>query len=88
MAWATEVWLAMAAVQRDTASASGEDAIRRHFRAPRLEAKAQYPNRQIQSASGFLVFALSWTAAAEERAALRHEALKLRRALLAWQASG
>jgi hypothetical protein len=67
----------------DTASASGEDPIRRHFCAPRLEAMAQCPNWHIQSASGFLVFALSWTAPAEDRPALWHEALELRRALLA-----
>jgi hypothetical protein len=67
----------------DTVSASGEDAIRRHFCAPRLEAMAQYPNWHIQSASGFLVFALSWTAPAADRPALWHEALELRRALLA-----
>jgi hypothetical protein len=67
----------------DTVSASGEDAIRRHFRAPRLEAMAQYPNWHVQSASGFLVFALSWTAPAADRPGLWHEALELRRALLA-----
>ena len=64
-------------------SASGEDAIRRHFCVPRLEAMAQYPNWHVQSASGFLVFALSWTAPAADRPALWHEALELRRALLA-----
>jgi hypothetical protein len=67
----------------DTVSASGEDAIRRHFCAPRLEAMARYPNWHVQSASGFLVFALSWTAPAADRPALWHEALELRRALLA-----
>ncbi len=67
----------------DTGSASGEDAIRRHFCAPRLEAMAHYPNWHIQSADGFLVFALSWTAAAADRPALWHEALELRRALVA-----
>src|SRR5262249_50821959 len=46
----------------DSVSASGEDSIRRHFCAPRLEAMAQYPNWHVQSAGGFLVFALSWTA--------------------------
>ena len=48
-------------------SASGEDAIRRLFCTPRLEAMAQYPNWHVQSAGGFLVFALSWTAAAADR---------------------
>jgi hypothetical protein len=67
----------------DTVSASGEDAIRRHFGAPRLEAMAQFPNWHIQSASGFLVFALSWTAPAADRPALWHETLELRRGLLA-----
>jgi hypothetical protein len=67
----------------DTVSASGEDAIRRHFCAPRLEAMAQYPNWHVQSAGGLLVFALSWTAAAADRPALWQEALELRRALLA-----
>jgi hypothetical protein len=72
----------------DTVSASGEDAIRRHFCAPRLEAMAQYPNWHIQSAGGLLVFALSWTAAAADRPALWHEALELRRALLAPLSAG
>ena len=66
----------------DTVSASGEDAIRRHFCSPRLEAMAQYPNWHVQSAGGFLVFALSWTAPAADRPALWDEALELRRALL------
>ncbi len=66
----------------DTVSASAEDAIRRHFCAPRLEAMAQYPNWHVQSAGGFLVFALSWTAPAADRPALWDEALELRRALL------
>jgi hypothetical protein len=67
----------------DSVSASGEDSIRRHFCAPRLEAMAQYPNWHVQSAGGLLVFALSWTARPAERPALWHEALELRRALLA-----
>jgi hypothetical protein len=44
---------------------------------------AQYPNWHVQSAGGFLVVALSWTAPAGDRPALWHEALELRRALLA-----
>jgi hypothetical protein len=67
----------------DTVSASGEDKIRQHFCAPRLEAIAQYPNWHVQSAGGFLVLALSWTAPAADRPELWHEALELRRALLA-----
>ena len=68
----------------DTASASGEDAIRRHFCAPRLEAMARGPRDwHVQSASGFLVFALSWTAPAADRPELWHEALELAQALLA-----
>jgi hypothetical protein len=67
----------------DTAPASGEDPIRRHFCAPRLEAMARYPNWHVQSASGLLVFALSWTAPAADRPALWHEALELRQAILA-----
>ena len=47
----------------DTVSASAEDAIRRHFCAPDWSAMAQYPNWHVQSAGGFLVFALSWTGA-------------------------
>src|SRR5262249_26072911 len=66
----------------DTVAASAEDAIRRHFGAPRLEAMAQYPNWHVQSASGLLVLALSWTAPAADRPALWLEALELRRALL------
>ncbi len=67
----------------DTVTASGEDAIRRRFCGPRLEAMTQYPNWHVQSASGLLVFALSWTAPAADRPALWHEALDMRRALLA-----
>jgi hypothetical protein len=67
----------------DMVSASGEDAIRCHFCAPRLEAMAHYPNWHVQSAGGFLVFALRWTAPAADRPALWHEVLELRRALLA-----
>jgi hypothetical protein len=67
----------------DTVSASGEDAIRRHFGAPRLEAMSHYPNWHVQSASGLLVLALSWTAPAADRPALWHEALELHRALVA-----
>ena len=67
----------------ETVSASGEDAIRRLFSAPGLDAMAQYPNWHVQSAGGFLVFALSWTAAAADRPALWSEALELRRGLLA-----
>jgi hypothetical protein len=44
---------------------------------------AQYPNWHVQSASGFIVFALSWSAPAVDRPALWHEAIELRRALLA-----
>jgi hypothetical protein len=67
----------------DTVAASAEDAIRRYFRMSRLEAMAQYPNWHVQSANGLLVFALSWTVAAADRPELWHEALELRRALLA-----
>ena len=72
----------------DTVAASAEDAIRRLFCAPRLGAMAQYPNWHLQSAGGFLVFALSWTAAAADRPGLWHEALELRRALLAPLSAG
>jgi hypothetical protein len=72
----------------DPVSALGEDAIRRHFGAPRLEAMAQYPNWHVQSAGGFLVFALSWTAAPADRPALWQEADDIRRALLALLSSG
>jgi hypothetical protein len=67
----------------DTVSASAEGAIRRHFCSPRLEAMTQLPNWHVQSAGGLLVFALSWTAPAADRPALWHEALEIRRALLA-----
>jgi hypothetical protein len=67
----------------DMVSASAEDAIRCHFCAPRLEAMAHYPNWHVQSAGGFLVFALRWTAPAADRPALWHEVLELHRALLA-----
>ena len=60
----------------DVVSASGEDAIRRHFCAPRLEAMAHYPNWHVQSASGFIAFALGWTAPAADRPALWHEAAR------------
>jgi hypothetical protein len=66
-----------------TASPAAEDPVRRHFGAARLETLAQYPNWHIQSAGGFLVLALSWTAPAADRPALWMEALELRRALLA-----
>ena len=67
----------------DKASAAGEEPIRRHFCSPRLEAMAQYPNWHVQSAGGFLVFALNWTAPAADRVALWQEALDLRHAMLA-----
>ena len=67
----------------DTVAASAEDAVRRLFLAPRLEALAQAPCWHIQSASGLLVFALDRIAPAAERPALWNEAVEVRRALLA-----
>ena len=61
----------------DTVSASAEDPIGAILRA-RLEAMAQCPNWHVQSASGFLVFAVNWTAPAADRPVLWHEALQLR----------
>jgi hypothetical protein len=44
---------------------------------------ARFPNWHVQSAGGLLVVALSWTAPAADRPALWHEALEIRRALVA-----
>jgi hypothetical protein len=67
----------------DTSSSSAEDAVGRLFCAPRLEALAQHPRWHIQSADGYLIFARAGIAPAANRPALWHEALELRRALLA-----
>jgi hypothetical protein len=67
----------------DTVAASAEDAVRRLFCAPRLEAMAQHPGWHVQSASEFLIFAVDGIAPAGDRPALWYEAAELRRALLA-----
>jgi hypothetical protein len=66
-----------------TAVQSHEDEVRRLFRAPRLEALARCPGWYVQSSGKCLVFACSGTAPAADRPALWHEAIEIRRALLA-----
>jgi hypothetical protein len=68
---------------RKTAVRSDEDEVRRLFRAPRLEALARCPGWYVQSSGTCLLFACSGTAPAADRPALWHEAIELRRALLA-----
>jgi hypothetical protein len=62
---------------------SDEDAVRRLFRPPRLEALARCPGWHIESTGSCLVFARDRTARAVDRPALWREAIELRRALLA-----
>jgi hypothetical protein len=66
-----------------TAVRSDEDEVRRLFRAPRLEALARCPGWCIQSSGTCLLVARSGTARAADRPALWHEAIEIRRALLA-----
>jgi hypothetical protein len=67
----------------DTLVRSEEDEVRGLFRLPRLEALAKYPGWYIQSADGCLLAARSGAAPATDRPALWHEAIEIRRALLA-----
>ena len=67
---------------RDTEAGSAEDAVRRLFCAPRLEAVVQHPRWHIQSADGFLICAVDGIAPAANRPSLWNEAVELRRALL------
>ncbi len=66
-----------------TAVRSDEDEVRRLFRAPRLEALERCPGWYVQSADGCLLFARSGSAPAADRPALWHDAIEIRRALLA-----
>jgi hypothetical protein len=66
-----------------TAVRSHEDEVRRLFLAPRLEALARCPGWYVQSSATCLLFARSGTAPAANRPALWHEAIEIRRALLA-----
>jgi hypothetical protein len=67
----------------DTVAATAEDAVRRLFCAPRLEAITQRPRWHIQAAGGFLICAVDGIASPADRPALWQEAVEIRQALLA-----